>query len=52
LIKYLENNEPPAVPINMDHPWAKSPTTIGSISSMYLSILFLKEHREHEDGFK
>lgn len=27
----------------MEHPWAKSPTTIGSIATMYLSILLMRD---------
>jgi len=52
LIKYLENDEPPATPIDMGHPWAKSPSTIGSISTMYLSILFMRDLRENEEGYQ
>lgn len=43
LIKYLDNDSQPATSIDMAHPWAKSPTTIGSISTMYLCILFMKD---------
>jgi len=51
LIRYLENNECPAMAIEMEHPWAQSPKSIGSIATMYLSILFMKDVRDGEDGF-
>jgi hypothetical protein len=51
LLKHLENEEAPASTIDMGHPWARSPTTIGSIATMYLSILFMRDIKEGEDGF-
>ena len=51
LIKYLENDAAPAMNIDMGHPWAHSPKSIGSIATMYLSILFMKDLLEGEDGF-
>jgi len=48
----LENDEELASKINMGHPWAKSPTTIGSIATMYLSILFMRDIKDGEDGFQ
>jgi len=51
LIKYLESDDPLATVIDMGHPWAKSPNTIGSIATMYLSILFMRDIKEGEDGF-
>jgi hypothetical protein len=36
----------------MGHPWAKNPTTIGSIATMYLSILFMRYLVEEEDGYQ
>ena len=36
----------------MGHPWAQNPTTIGSIATMYLSILFMRYLVEDEDGYQ
>jgi hypothetical protein len=35
----------------MGHPWAKNPTTIGSIATMYLTILFMRYLVEEEEGY-
>lgn len=41
-----------ATTIDMGHPWARSPASIGSIATMYLSILFMRDIKEGEDGFQ
>ncbi len=33
--------------VNMGHPWANSPQTIGSLTLMYLTIIFTR-HSENE----
>jgi hypothetical protein len=38
--------------IDIGHPWAQSPTTIGSIATMYLSILFMREVLPDEEGYQ
>jgi hypothetical protein len=35
----------------MGHPWASSPTTIGSIAIMYISILVMRQLSEEEPGY-
>ena len=43
--------EPTAYQINMGHPWADSPVTIGSISLMYMQILLMREIPYDSPGF-
>ncbi len=50
-MKYLENDTKPTTLIDIDHPWAKSPTTLGSIATMYLSILFMRELLPNDEGY-
>ena len=38
--------------IDIGHPWAKSPTTIGSMATMYLSIIFMRDLLPEEDGYQ
>jgi hypothetical protein len=52
LIKYLENETAPSTFIDIGHPWAQSPKTIGSIATMYMSILFMRELLPEEDGYE
>ena len=51
LIKYLESDTAPSTIIDIGHPWAQSPRTIGSISTMYMSILFMRDLLPEEDGY-
>ena len=44
----MENFAPLAFPVNMGHPWAGSPNTLGSLCVMYLSILFIR-FKDHDD---
>ena len=36
----------------MGHPWAQNPTTIGSIATMYMSILFMRFLVVDEEGYQ
>jgi len=47
----LENDSEPNTYIDIGHPWAESPKTIGSISTMYMSILFMRDLLPEEEGF-
>ena len=37
--------------IGIDHAWAKSPQTIGSIAMMYMGFLIMREVSPQEVGF-
>jgi hypothetical protein len=47
----MDSDEALAFPIEMDHPWAQSPQSIGSIATMYMSILFVREFQIGELGY-
>ena len=44
--------EPTAYQINMGHPWADSPLTIGSISLMYMQILLMRDIPYDSPGYE
>ncbi len=51
LIKHLENNTKIMAKVDIGHPWASNPSTIGSIASMYMSILFMREVLPENYGY-
>jgi hypothetical protein len=51
LVSYMEDDTRPATVIDIGHPWAESPTSIGSIATMYTSILFMRENITDDDDY-
>ena len=48
MIYFLDKNKELNEELDYQHPWATSPKTFGSLASMYLAILFMKEDDEEE----
>jgi hypothetical protein len=51
LMKYLEDNTLPSKYVDIAHPWAAGPKTLGSIATIYLSILFMRDLNSDETGY-
>jgi len=39
----INNDQKLILPIDMGHPWASNPKSIGSLATMYLCLFFIKE---------